>query len=154
MLNLLRNLFGGAQPPDIRASAPIGRVDTSGVSGVSALREGANGVSAVSPSIFSGSVMVMDFAIIAFAGLVTALIYLTEPGLATSQRYLTAVFATSAVAVILFRTFGVYKPHRLATVARNVPALAIGWAVAVSLLVTVVFLLKAGELFSRAWLVI
>ena len=153
MLNVLRNLMSGRSGRNVEATLSPYAGNVGSVSASASLsRDGET--APISPTIFAGAVQALDFTILFLSGLVTALVYLVEPGLATSPRYIAALGATSAAAVMLFRGFGVYQPHRLASMARNLPALAVGWAIAVAALVTVVFLLKAGESFSRAWLVI
>ena len=107
---------------------------------------------ALSPTVVSGSVRILDFILTAAIGLAVyyAYVFPGDPQLLAS--YLMASLATAAITVVTFQVFGLYSIAALRGLGLQIGRLAAAWSLVFGVLLAGVFLAKQGSEFSRVWL--
>ncbi len=88
------------------------------------------------------------------AGFLTATAWVSEPGPFTDGSYGLAIIATSAAGVISAQRLDLFTISSLRSPLSCLWRIGAAWATTLSILVTALFLLKAGPEFSRGWLVL
>jgi Undecaprenyl-phosphate glucose phosphotransferase len=106
----------------------------------------------VSPAVLGLMVKALEALLVLATGLAIARSYVYAQDIENSPIYAVAMTSAAALTVTVFQLFGLYKPLALTSPLRHLPRLVVGWAVALGLLVMVVFFLKAGPELSRVWL--
>jgi Undecaprenyl-phosphate glucose phosphotransferase len=117
-------------------------------------RTGAAAEERISPVIVTGVVRAAELAVLAFTGFLVAAAWmgLEEPFM--DSRYAAAILATSLAAVLAAQRLQLYSVATLTSPLRSSPRVLLGWSTAMALLVSTVFILKAGPDFSRGWLML
>lgn len=105
---------------------------------------------AVSPSIFSGLVLLVEWLVIAATG---GLLYVGYLGAGPSNPwfYLGLVAGGATLAVGLFHLLGLYTPYGLRSVGHQGLRIIAGWTVLFALLLAIGFFSNAGDHVSRLW---
>jgi Undecaprenyl-phosphate glucose phosphotransferase len=104
----------------------------------------------MSPVMVSGTLRLVEFALLVLSGLAVGLIYVEAPA-ALSGRYLGAYLGGAALAVILLELRNGYQISFLRRPGRNFGRLALIWAGTLAVLALASFFLKMSEDFSRIW---
>jgi Undecaprenyl-phosphate glucose phosphotransferase len=102
----------------------------------------------ISPRVFAGLVRIAEFALLATLGFLIAYGYVAE----FFRQYVAALSLTSLTAIGLFQILGLYRIASLARLDRQLPRLLLGWTATLAFLLCAIFFVKAGAVFSRAWL--
>jgi putative colanic acid biosynthesis UDP-glucose lipid carrier transferase len=87
--------------------------------------------------------------VIVVVGWVVHLIYLDSAVL--PPNYWIALLGAALLAVVVFPETGLYRPKRGASLADDLRALTYGWSVVVALGISVAFLTKTSDSYSRVW---
>ncbi len=106
----------------------------------------------LSPVVLTGAVRIVEFVLAALSGLVVYEIYLAERGL-PELNYSVGFVALASATVIVLQGLGAYSIPAFRAFARTGLRLLGGWILVFLLALAAIFLLKAGEQFSRVWLV-
>ena len=102
--------------------------------------------------VLGDSVRILDFLVVIGTGLLVAELYVGDLFNAHGRDYLLAVAMTGFVLVLALDYQGLYKVTKFSNVFKQLPRIALSWAVSLSALVAVMFFLKVTEEFSRVWL--
>jgi Undecaprenyl-phosphate glucose phosphotransferase len=133
---------GAAQP---RAERRSGMPTAEGVVGIP-------GAKRLSPVVLTGGVRAAEFLIATLTGFLVHELYLSGFG-APSSNYVVGILALSAATVVTLQGLGTYAIPAFRAFARTGLRLIGGWTLVFLLALAAVFLLKAGDQFSRVWLV-
>jgi putative colanic acid biosynthesis UDP-glucose lipid carrier transferase len=98
---------------------------------------------------FDRLLRLVDPLVIVVVGWVVHLIYLDSAVL--PPNYWIALLGAALLAVIVFPETGLYRPKRGASLADDLRALTYGWSVVVAVGVSVAFLTKTSDSYSRVW---
>ena len=104
----------------------------------------------LTPDVVTGFARAMDLGVIALASVGAHLLRFGQMELAGT--YIVAVFIVLLLAANLFNGFALYKFQLLSQPIRQVIQLAAAWAVVVLVAISLGFLTKTSEEFSRIWL--
>ncbi len=113
---------------------------------------GIPGVKRLSPVVMTGAVRAVEFAIAALTGLLVHVLYLDRPGL-PDLNYAIGILGLSATTLVVLQGVGAYSVPAFRAFGRTGLRLVGGWALVFLLALAAMFLLKAGDRFSRVWLV-
>ena len=108
--------------------------------------------SLVSPAVLGLLVKAAEGLILAGIGFAIARSYVDADDFNASSLYGLLIAATVLGAVGVFHALGLYKVPALAAPLRQMPRLALGWTIALGLLVMALFFLKIGPEISRVWI--
>ena len=108
--------------------------------------------SLVSPAVLGLLVKAVEGLILAGIGFAIARSYVDADDFNASSLYGLLIAATVLGAVGVFHALGLYKVPALAAPLRQMPRLALGWTIALGLLVMALFFLKIGPEISRVWI--
>jgi Undecaprenyl-phosphate glucose phosphotransferase len=106
----------------------------------------------ISPVVLTGSLRIAEYAFLTFIGFVTAALYVGDHEDVLSFHYLVTLALTGLIAVSIFQLMGLYATRAFASIPRQVPLVAVGWTIALGLVVATVFFAKLGIEFSRGWI--
>jgi Undecaprenyl-phosphate glucose phosphotransferase len=106
----------------------------------------------VSQRVLTGFVRICDAAIVGLAGLVLALIYVSEPVMARDASYGLLLATASALAVGVFQFLGLYESARFSSFIAQLPRALLGWTITLVVIVAGLVFLKTAQDFSRVWL--
>jgi putative colanic acid biosynthesis UDP-glucose lipid carrier transferase len=98
---------------------------------------------------FDRLLRLVDPLVIVVVGWVVHLIYLDSAVL--PPNYWIALLGAALLAVVVFPETGLYRPKRGASLADDLRALTYGWSVVVALGISVAFLTKTSDSYSRVW---
>lgn len=98
---------------------------------------------------FDRLLRVADPLLIVAVGWTVYLIYLESP--APPANYWVALLGAALASVAVFPETGLYQSKRGASLAEDVRALLYGWLVVVALGISVAFLTKTSDTYSRVW---
>jgi putative colanic acid biosynthesis UDP-glucose lipid carrier transferase len=98
---------------------------------------------------FDRLLRLVDPLVIVVVGWVVHLIYLGSAVL--PPNYWIALLGAALLAVVVFPETGLYRPKRGASLADDLRALTYGWSVVVALGISVAFLTKTSDSYSRVW---
>jgi Undecaprenyl-phosphate glucose phosphotransferase len=112
----------------------------------------ANRNSRISSSVLRSSVLALEFLIIVVSGLAIAVSYVTEPSVFFDVRYLTAFITVAVTTLAAYEFMGLYTQTAFASHIRQLPRLVLGWTASIAAFGAMMFFLKVGADFSRAWL--
>lgn len=106
----------------------------------------------ISPTLFTGLIRIWEFLIILSCG---TGIYAGYVGLQNTYivEYCVAISLASALYVIFVQFSSGYRPSVLRNPRRYIGHLLLCWIAVMSVMVTLAFLLKISEIFSRVWLI-
>lgn len=105
----------------------------------------------VSPAVLGLAVKAGEGVILGATGFAIAHTYVNADDFNATSLYGFLVAATALAAIFVFQFLGLYKVPALASPLRQMPRLAIGWVMTISLLVMALFFLKIGPDVSRVW---
>ena len=108
--------------------------------------------SLISRVVVQGMVRAIDFGFVAVLGATLYEFYVKRFDLATDAPYLAVSAAVGLLATVLFDTSGLYLIQSLRSPAAQLSRLALSWTSLFALLIAAAFFLKAGDSFSRVWL--
>lgn len=103
-----------------------------------------------SPVVLVGMVRAIEALLLLATGLVAHRLYLAEP---PTTDYWLALVGLSIAAAIVLQGLGTYSIHAFRAYFRFMTKVVGGWSLVVLCALAAVFLLKAGDHFSRVWLV-
>ena len=106
----------------------------------------------ISPVVVRGLVRFADFILAAFSGYLIAVAYVNEPGVATHAGTIGAVVSTGLVTISAFELLGLYTIRALSAYVKRMPQIFLGWTLAFTALLSVLFLAKLSGEVSRVWL--
>jgi putative colanic acid biosysnthesis UDP-glucose lipid carrier transferase len=98
---------------------------------------------------FDRLLRIVDPLVIVIVGWLTHLIYLGSAVM--PANYWVALLGSALLCVVVFPATGLYRPKRGASLADDLRALTYGWAVVVALGISVAFLTKTSDTYSRVW---
>jgi putative colanic acid biosynthesis UDP-glucose lipid carrier transferase len=98
---------------------------------------------------FDRLLRLVDPLVIVVVGWVVHLIYLDSAVL--PPNYWIALLGAALLAVVVFPETGLYRPKRGASLADDLRALTYGWSVVVAVGISVAFLTKTSDSYSRVW---
>ena len=98
---------------------------------------------------FDRLLRIVDPLVIVIVGWVVHLIYLGSAVL--PPNYWVALLGAALLGVVVFPETGLYRPKRGASLADDLRALTYGWSVVVALGISVAFLTKTSDSYSRVW---
>ncbi len=110
--------------------------------------------SLISSRVVRDSVRAADFFIAIISGMTLATLYVQDFAAASPVSYTVAIAATASLCVFIFDLLGLYEVSKFGSLARQMPRVAMGWIGAIATLTVLIFFLKVGGEFSRAWLAI
>jgi Undecaprenyl-phosphate glucose phosphotransferase len=104
-----------------------------------------------SPVVLTGAARVVEFFLVAFAGLLVHRLYLaqTDP---LDLTYGSAVLGTAALTVLVFQAIGAYSIASFRSLVIFGLRVVAAWSLVFLFALAVVFFAKLGETFSRVWL--
>jgi Undecaprenyl-phosphate glucose phosphotransferase len=105
----------------------------------------------LSPLAVAAIAGAVDLVVLALVGFLTAAAWIGIDE-ALSDGYVTAILLTSLASVVISERLGLYGVASLRAPFRQRRRIVAAWASAAALLVGGIFLLKAGDAFSRVWL--
>jgi Undecaprenyl-phosphate glucose phosphotransferase len=108
--------------------------------------------SLVSQRVLTGSVRLVDAAIVILVGLAIALVYVSQPIVTRDADYVVVLIAVGALTVGVFQALGLYDSSRFSSFIAQLPRVLIGWAGTVALVAVGLIFLKTAQEFSRVWL--
>ncbi|HEV7412722.1 MAG TPA: undecaprenyl-phosphate glucose phosphotransferase [Casimicrobiaceae bacterium] len=98
---------------------------------------------------FDRLLRIVDPLVIVIVGWVIHVIYLDSAVL--PANYWVALLGAALLSVVVFPETGLYRPKRGASLADDLRALTYGWSVVVALGISVAFLTKTSDSYSRVW---
>ena len=98
---------------------------------------------------FDRLLRIVDPLVIVIVGGIVHLIYLGSAVL--PPNYWVALLGAALLSVIVFPETGLYRPKRGASLADDMRALTYGWSVVVAIGISVAFLTKTSDSYSRVW---
>ncbi len=107
----------------------------------------------ISPRMVASGIRVLEGLFIFAVAMASSYRY---PGYNTVAEFNVYFLVSSAIAIglpLAFEVAGTYKLHALLEAVKQIPRLALVWAIVFSALLLGVFMLKAGASLSRVWLV-
>ena len=104
----------------------------------------------MSPVMVSGTLRLIEFALLLFAGIGISLWYVGAP-VGLGFQYLLTIFLGSALAVVLLELSEGYQMSFLRRPGKNLSRLVLIWAGTLALIALGAFFLKISESFSRVW---
>jgi Undecaprenyl-phosphate glucose phosphotransferase len=107
--------------------------------------------SPISPIVLAGFVRMAEFALIVLVGLAVFAAY-QPSGEGLVVRYLAAILAIAALAMLAFQTADIYQVQAFRGHEKQYMRLAAAWSVVFLIVIGASFFAKAGEMFSRVWL--
>jgi len=148
----IRDLMAAASavPADANAAAPRAERRAG-----AATAEGAVGVAgsmSLSPVVLAGAVRALEFALTAVTGVAVHEIYLGD-SVAFGWTYVLGCLGIAAAVVLALELTGAYTVTAFRSFSRVGLRLMSAWLAVFLLAPAVLFLFKAGDLFSRVWLV-
>lgn len=90
-----------------------------------------------------------DPLVIVIVGWIVHLIYLDSAVL--PPNYWVALLGAALLSIVVFPETGLYRPKRGASLADDLRALTYGWSVVVAIGISVAFLTKTSDSYSRVW---
>ncbi len=106
----------------------------------------------ISPIVLSGLYRLFETLVVAGIGIAGYFAYV-ETGLATHiSSYLIAIASLCIVLTMVFHSVNVYSIQSFNSPIRQTPKLWLGITLVFALLITSIFFLKMGDVFSRVWL--
>ena len=106
----------------------------------------------ISPELFSGLVRLAELAAITATGYLIGAAYVVDTDFQGTWHYLTAPLVTAVVTLVIYQALGLYTISSLSTLPAQVIKLGAGWLASIGALISTMFFLKAGQEFSRVWL--
>ncbi len=106
----------------------------------------------LSPVVLTGSVRAAEFALTALTGLLVHRLYIADPG-PPAAHYVLGILGLAVAAVVVLQGFGTYSVAAFRAFGRSGLRVLGAWLLVFLLALAALFLLKAGEQFSRVWLV-
>ena len=107
----------------------------------------------ISPSVILSSIRSLEALVIALVGVDIWAIYISDGVLAGAAYYAGPILIIAGIVPIVFQAFGLYTVHALLRVAEQSARVALAWSMVFGVLTAIVFLTKAGDIYSRVWLV-
>jgi Undecaprenyl-phosphate glucose phosphotransferase len=104
-----------------------------------------------SPTMIIGSLRLIEFALLAMTGFVVYALYVGFSRDVMLLYYGPAIFAGSALAVLLIQIADGYQVPALRGALRTLPRVLSAWAAAFALIALAAFFLQTGLVFSRIW---
>src|SRR5690348_4980712 len=98
---------------------------------------------------FDRLLRIADPALIVVVGWIVHVIYLDS--VAMPPNYWVALLGAALLSAVVFPQTGLYQPRRGASLADDLHALAYGWLIVVALGISVAFLTKTSDTYSRVW---
>ena len=137
----------------VAADAPAQPRPASGGSGPAAIAESATGLpvaKSVSPVVLVGVVRFLEAVIVVGSGVLVHALYLARP---LDANYWGALLGLGALALLTFQALGAYSIGAFRAFFHYGVKIVVGWGLVFLMALAAVFLLKAGDEFSRVWLV-
>ncbi len=106
----------------------------------------------ISPSVILSTIRTLEALVIALVGFDIWAIYIADGVLAGAAFYAAPILIVSGLVPIVFQAFGLYTVHALLRVAEQSARVALAWSIVFAVMTAVVFLTKAGDVYSRVWL--
>lgn len=106
----------------------------------------------ISPRLVLSFVRTLETIIIAAIGLDIWAIYISDGVFAGAMEYFAPTLIVAGAVPILFQMFGLYTIHALLRVGEQLARVVLAWSITFSLLTAIVFFTKAGDIYSRVWL--
>jgi putative colanic acid biosynthesis UDP-glucose lipid carrier transferase len=98
---------------------------------------------------FDRLLRIVDPLVIVIVGWIVYLLYLGGPAL--PPNYWVALLGAALLSVVVFPETGLYRPKRGASLADDLHALTYGWLTIAALGISVAFLTKTSDAYSRVW---
>jgi Undecaprenyl-phosphate glucose phosphotransferase len=108
----------------------------------------------ISPTLLSMAMRIGETAMLSALGLAVAALWVGSNIALDSPRYLVASIITAIAAGVAAHRLELFSVAALSHPLRSLPRAAIAWTTGMALLTGAVFLMKTGDSFSRAWLLI
>lgn len=106
----------------------------------------------ISPNVILSTIRTLEALVIALVGFDIWAIYIADGVLAGAAHYAAPILIVSGLVPIIFQAFGLYTVHALLRVGEQSARVALGWSIVFGAMTAVVFLTKAGDVYSRVWL--
>ena len=106
----------------------------------------------ISPGVILSSIRLLESIIIALIGLDIWAVYVADGVLAGAAYYVGPVLIVAGAVPIVFEAFGLYTVHALLRVGEQSARVAFAWSLVFGLMTATIFLAKAGDEYSRVWL--
>ena len=113
----------------------------------------ANRASLISPVVLGGVVRAAEALVVGLLGLAIAAIYVDRADALMDYRYLLVSALAAMLNLLAFQALDLYTVPAFTSFPRQVPRIALGWAMSLVAIVAVLFLMKISPEFSRVWLV-
>jgi len=98
---------------------------------------------------FDRLLRIVDPLVIVVVGWIVHLLYLGTAAL--PPNYWVALLGAALLSVVVFPETGLYRPKRGASLADDLHALTYGWLIVVAVGISVAFLTKTSDSYSRVW---
>lgn len=108
----------------------------------------------ISPQVASGTLKLIEFALLTGLGFVIATFYVGQLSILQNWNYTIAIGLTGLATLAIFQTLGLYHLQAFTSYLNKLPRLLLGWTLAISMLTAAVFFVKLGPEFSRGWLLL
>lgn len=109
-------------------------------------------VKLISPVIVSGTVRLLEFALVTLLGLGIFLFYVGAENHTLLALYVLATLASAALTSITFHALQLYDPLAFLSLPRQISRVCIGWSLVLVVFLAAVFFLQIGAEYSRVWL--
>ncbi len=106
----------------------------------------------ISPNVILSTIRTLEALVIGLVGVDLWALYISDGVLAGAAHYAAPILIVSGVVPIVFQAFGLYTVHALLRVAEQSARVALAWSIVFGVMTTIVFLTKAGDVYSRVWL--
>ncbi len=106
----------------------------------------------ISPSVILSTIRTLEALVIALVGFDIWAVYIADGVLAGAAHYAAPILIVSGLVPIVFQAFGLYTVHALLRVAEQSARVALAWSIVFAVMTAAVFLTKAGDVYSRVWL--
>lgn len=113
---------------------------------------GSEAYSWISPGVILSTIRTLESLIIALVGIDIWALYVSGGVFAGAIQYAAPILIVSGLIPIVFQAFGLYTIHALLRVGEQSARVALAWSIVFGVLTAVVFFTKAGDIYSRVWL--
>jgi Undecaprenyl-phosphate glucose phosphotransferase len=115
------------------------------------IRRGAN-LNLLPPSVVTGAVRMLEFALVAGFGFAIYLAYVERDGQTAHLVYLAAVLTAALANSLMFQAFDLYSVPALSAFVKSFSRIVLGWSLVMAGLMAGAFFGKIGADFSRVWI--
>jgi FlaA1/EpsC-like NDP-sugar epimerase len=138
---------------DVAASAPESRAKPVQLSPLALMVAAQPMVDSKSPIVVAGIVRIVEFALVALVGITAYFAYVyPQYGQVFDLYYVATALGVAVLAVLSFQVVDGYHVHAFRIPVSTCARMTVAWSLVFLALITVMFFVRLGDLYSRIWL--